>query len=151
MRRAVQLLLLGLFVFTSAQAIALMPPHVNSAEPPNEGILYGDMLILRGNTLEYAKDSKLKVTLVNSGKVVPISSHLDCKQVGKCGKDYRPGSCQSSCTLAVTLEEVTPGARYEVRFLRWKSQFRAATQEEQKAHDEKRDPPKKDEPKGEKK
>jgi hypothetical protein len=143
-RNLIATLALTLFVLGIAQAQALMPPHVNSAEPANDGILYGDTLVLNGHTLEYAQNTKLKLTHLESGKAVSVTSKTSCKQVGECGKNYKPGSCQSSCALHVTLKEVVAGARYEVKFLDWTSQFKAATKEEQKAHDEKAKAPEKE-------
>ena len=45
-------------------AFALMPPHIQSATPPNEGVLEGKTFVFSGYSLEYADAKKMKVILL---------------------------------------------------------------------------------------
>jgi len=111
--------------FGITHSLALMPPHIQSTIPPNEGVLEGDTFLFHGYSLEYAESDSLKVILVKTGESVEHTTKTSCTLEGKCDEESRPGSCQEKCEMRVTLKQVLPGEQYEIHFLDWKSRFTA--------------------------
>jgi len=119
-----------------AHALALMPPHIQSATPPNEGVLEGQTFVFSGYSLEYADAKKLKVILVKTGEEIEYTTETSCTLEGKCDDNARPGSCQEKCEMRVNLNKVVPGEQYEIHFLEWKSRFTAAIEKPEKKKEE---------------
>ena len=103
-----------------------MPPHVTGSNL-QDGVLQGSTLILRGKTFS-ASDPTAELSLVDAATRAPVrwTHEITCEWVGDCTSG-RPGSCQESCTLDVSLLGVRDGARLEVAFLDLKVTFRVAS------------------------
>ncbi|MDP6946126.1 MAG: hypothetical protein QF464_18400 [Myxococcota bacterium] len=109
----------------TTSAWALMPPHVTGTNL-RDGVLKGTTLVIRGATLS-ASDPKKELSIVDEKTDKPASwTHdVSCKWVGDCERGV-PGSCQEQCTLTVTLEKVTDGARLKLDFLDLRTVFRVS-------------------------
>ena len=112
-------------VFPSA-ARALMPPHVTGTVPEDGGILKGATVIIKGYSLQHAPEEPV-VTDLTTGEKVPLVTTVTCKERGD--PDGPPGSLQFYCTQKVTLFDVIPDHRYELKYLETTVRFTTAAAE----------------------
>ena len=111
-----------LCLLSSSVALALMPPHVTGTNV-REGVLTGSSLVIKGMTLSARKVSDaLVLTDTATSKPSPWTHAMRCDWVGEC-ESGRPGSCQESCTLTLTLK-APDGAELRVRYLDLDLRFR---------------------------
>ena len=117
-------ILAGILILAlTVSAQALMPPHVSSTEPPQDGVLKGNVFILHGYTL-YSFDQDSFAVSDHAGNEVPFSLEKECRTEGE---GTAPGSQQNACTFWLTLEGLEMGKQYQVEFLYTEEVFRFTT------------------------
>ncbi len=100
----------------------MMPPHVETTEPPDGGVLEGDTVVFYGWSFGFFPDEPV---LAVDADGCPID--VERRLVGECvGDGDTPGSRQYRSKLVGRLMGVVPGGTYRVRFLDAEIRLRAA-------------------------
>lgn len=116
--------LIAASLFWLSPARGLMPPHVRSSTPGNNGLLNGRVLHLSGYSLGYAETKRIEVTDETTKARVPFTTKRSCSWIGKC-KPGMVGCRQQLCAVDVELKVVVPRRRYRLRWLRLDIRFTA--------------------------
>jgi hypothetical protein len=93
----------------------MMPPHLNSTEPADGGVLESDVVVLRGYSLVFTEpDSELTIVPEAGGAPLPFTWEMDDTEEGE---GDMPGAVQVRCVLRVKPEGLVRGGSYRLEYV----------------------------------